>query len=238
MDREQFLRQQSEWLEPLIWQDTPEQLRAREASLAARFHSLIVTVKEVLGEFSDEGLILAIQKGFLAKEAFEELLENRYKKRLFRWCAHWGLTFEDTEDLTHTVFLKFWMSGFDSYQAQGKSDNFRSFLWTVAYHQWLQDRRTKKPIFLDRCPEASTNGHSGEHRAQELEEQLEVALRRLPDLDQRVMRAALAKRTLPEIASELGLTYQAVAMRLFRARRFLEEALELPQRSRTARGAS
>jgi RNA polymerase sigma factor (sigma-70 family) len=237
MDREQRVRQQSEWLEPLVWQCTPEQLCALQAILAAQFAALGVTMKEVLAHLSDEGLILAIQKGFLVKEAFEELLENRYKKLLFRWCYHWGLTFEDTEDLAHTLFLKFWMSRFDSYEPQGEnSDNFRSYLWTTAYHRWLQERRTKKPGFLEGCPEPSTNGHSAEQLVRELHEQLEAALNRLPELDQRIMRAKLDRRTLPEIAAELGLTYRAVAMRLFRARNFLERALELPQRSRSKQG--
>jgi RNA polymerase sigma factor (sigma-70 family) len=239
MDREQRVRQQSEWLEPLIWQCTPEQLRALEAILAAQLAALGVTMKEVFAHLSDEDLILAIQKGFLVKEAFEELLENRYKKILFRWCYYWGLSFEDAEDLAHTLFLKFWMSRFDSYEAPGeKCDNFRSFLWTTAYHRWLQERRKKKPGFLEGCPEPSTNGHSAEQLVRELQEQLEAAVCRLPELDQRIMRAKLGGRTLREIAAELGLTYRAVAMRLFRARNFLEQSLELPQRNRAERGSS
>ena len=41
--------------------------------------------------------------------------------------------------------FEFWTSRFDSYQVQGNSDNFRSYLWTAAYRRWLGDRRKKKP---------------------------------------------------------------------------------------------
>lgn len=235
MDREQRVRQQSERLEPLVWQYKPEQLRALQGVLATQLAALGVPIKEVLAHLSDEGLILAVQKGFLVKEAFEELLENRYKKLLFRWCYYWGLTFEDAEDLAHTLFLKFWMSRFGSYGALGENrDNFRSYLWTAAYHRWLQERRKKKPDFLAGCPEPSSGGRGAGVR--ELQEQLEAALCRLPEPDQRIMRAKLDGRTLPEIAAELGLTYQAVAMRLFRARNFLEQELGLPQRGRPKKG--
>src|SRR5262249_23195050 len=156
-------RQQGELLEQALWNEPVPQLRARAGTWPACLHALDLTLCEVLAEVSDEGLVLAIQKGFLVREAFEELLENRCKKLLFRWSYPWGLTVQDAEDLTHDLFARFLKSRFASYQPQGKDPpNFRSYLYTTARNRRVAGLRQKKPELLGGRPEPPANGHSAE----------------------------------------------------------------------------
>jgi RNA polymerase sigma factor (sigma-70 family) len=239
MDRQELVRQQGEALEQQIWDDTA--LQRLEASVPACLPALGLTVLEVLAEVSDEGLVRAIQRGFLVKEALEELLENRYKELLFRWCYHWSRkwrrTFQvqDAEDLWHDLWVKFLETRFKSYEPQGENGgNFRSWLWATAHNQRVQALRKKWQGFLPPGPPPPGPGPRAEQLLldKELEERLEGELRKLPEPDQHIMRATLDGRTLPEIAGELSRSYMAVAMRLFRARRRLEQALGLPARRR------
>ena len=242
MHREQVLQQQGEWLEQQLWELPCAQPRALKRCLRARLKRRGLTLREVFAEVSDEALVLAIQKGFFAADAFEELLENRYKRRLFGWVNRYRISFHDAQDLVHTILLKLWSTRFDSYQPRaGKHANFRAYLRRIAQNRSVQEwrkRRRMKSGGMDEAPEPSANGHSPQQplESTEFAERVERALSQLPLLDQQVMRATLEEQTLPEIAQALGLSYAAVAIRLYRARNKLEQALALPPRRQSARG--
>src|SRR5262249_13246945 len=116
MDHLEPARQLAELLEQGIWDDSALALHGPEAGLPVGFRPLGCTVRDVLAQVSDEGLVVALQKGFLVREAFEELLENRCKNCLFRWSYHWGLTIPDAEDLVHDLFARFLQTRFASYE--------------------------------------------------------------------------------------------------------------------------
>ena len=242
MDQEQLVvAQEAEALERQVWDGTEPELQALAVTLPSRFRARGVTAREVLARFTDEGLVLAVRKDLLAAEAFEELLENRYKRLLLRWAFHWGLPFQDAEDLVHTLFVKFWKTRFRIYQPVGDGGaNFRAFLWTVARNRWVQDGRRKRAVSLDGCPEPSADGGGAAQRllGAELQEQIDQALKQMSATDQHILRAILNDRPIREIALELDLSYLAVTMRLYRLRNKLEQTLGLSQRGRASRRSS
>ena len=84
----------------------------------------------------DETLVLAIQKGFFSKLAFEELLVKRYTERLYCWFFRRGTKPELADDLKQEIFCKFWEDRIRSFDpARG---SFQGFLWTTARNLWVQ----------------------------------------------------------------------------------------------------
>jgi RNA polymerase sigma factor (sigma-70 family) len=236
MDRKTLTRH-ARWLERRIWQQTARQLQRLERRLPVRLRLLGLELKELLAEVSDEGLVLAIQKGFLFGEAFEALLEDRYRVYLHRWFFHRGAREEDLKDLFQALFLKLWQDGFRNYELHSENaDNFRKWLWTVARNLWVSMlRRRQDGHSLADIPEPTSNGHSAEQLlwCKELEVQLETILAGLPAADQEIMRRTLDDQKPAMIAREMGLTCLAVSLRLFRTRRRIERALGLPRHKRS-----
>jgi RNA polymerase sigma factor (sigma-70 family) len=180
---------------------------------------------EVLRQLPDESLAVAIQKGFLLKEAFEELFVRRYTVYLGRWFYRWGSDPHLAQDLTQQLFLRFYQRRLESYQA---SDSFQAYLWKAAYHLWIQKvHRARRPLPLVGVPEprARDAGPEGEAVGRETEARIEAALRRLAPEPQRVMRETMDGKKADEIAAGMGLSKRAVFMHLFRARRRLERDL-------------
>jgi RNA polymerase sigma factor (sigma-70 family) len=214
----------AETLDSWIWEDSEDDLREREAILAPGGPALAA----VLRELSDESLAVAIRKGFLLKPAFEELFVHRYTPYLARWFFRWGTDAHLAQDLTQQLFLRFYERQLGSYQA---SDSFRAYLWKAAYHLWVEKvHRARRIHPLDGVPEprAGGGGPAVEAQTRELEARIEVALRRLPPDQERVLRETMEGRKAGTIAAEMGLTKRAVFMHLFRARRRMEQALAAP----------
>jgi RNA polymerase sigma-70 factor (ECF subfamily) len=71
-----------------------------------------------------------------------DLFVDRYGRKVYAWCRHWGLQEADAEDVTQDVLVDLarQMRSFD-YQPSG---SFRGWLRTVAYRAWcdlLEGRR-------------------------------------------------------------------------------------------------
>jgi RNA polymerase sigma factor (sigma-70 family) len=235
MDPEQ-LRQQGEVLEGWIWEGIVERLEHLEDRLAEWLRPAGVTTREVLAKVSDEGLVLAIQQGFLIDEAYEVLLEERYQPRLRRWFGRWGVREEDQEELYRVLFAVLLESRFARYDV--RRGHVCGWLWAVAHNlccSWLA--RERRLGALENGHEPAAQGDSAEECLlwQELIQRLECWLQQLPDLDQRVMRATLDDKQPAQIAETLGLTPQAVSMRLFRLRGRIETDLDLPRPPRPPR---
>jgi RNA polymerase sigma factor (sigma-70 family) len=220
MDRADLPSPRTEALDALIWEGSDDELRRwpRDRSGPG--------VAESLRPLSDESLALAIRRGFLLKEAFEELFVRRYEVYLGRWFYRWGSDPHTAQDLTQQLFLNFYAKRLASYQP---TDNFRAYLWKAAYHLWVQKvHRGRRLLPLGGVPEprARDAGPEGEAVGRETQERIEAALRRLAPDPQRVLRETLAGKNADEIAADMGLSKRAVFMHLFRARRRVEQALK------------
>jgi RNA polymerase sigma factor (sigma-70 family) len=218
-------------LERLIWKLAPDRLRKRAGPLRRR--TALPPVAALLAGVSDEGLILAMQKGFFADEAFVELFVTRYRLRLYRWYYRWGVPCDKLDDLVHELILKFKQGRFERYLPAQSSDTFGGYLWKAARNLWLdhlkKEGHRRRPGPLSDHPEPPSPEPEPDHVAivHELTERLEAAVQLLDQQHQAVFRLALDGMSRGDIAAELKLTKQAVSMRLFRARRFLEERLGL-----------
>lgn len=238
MEHEESLRKQAAWLERQLWRCARRRLAALRAGLPARLATAGVTLTQVLARLSDEALALAVRKDFLADEAFEELFVNRYQQPFYRWYRRRGAQPADAADLVGTLIYNFYKNRFRTYRARGpRSCTVRAYLWRAAHNLHIQWLRKQLPGPLDSCPEPLAYEPTPEQQllGAELEEQLEAALGRLKQPDERIMRAVLDGRGLPDIVRAEDLSYPAVSMRLFRARRFLAQELRL-ERDRTALG--
>src|SRR5262245_39091603 len=108
------------------------------------------------------------------QEAWNAFVE-RYGRKIYAWCRHWGLQDVDSQDVTQNVLMELTrqMSSLD-YQPSG---SFRAWLKTVAYRAWCDflsaRRRTQvsggDSTVLDRVASPS----AGEHLVKQLEEECE-----------------------------------------------------------------
>ncbi len=73
------------------------------------------------------------QSGETDQTAWAEFVDH-YGRKVYQWCARWGLQSADAEDVTQTVLLKLATKMKDF--AYDPSKSFRAWLKTVAYHAW------------------------------------------------------------------------------------------------------
>jgi RNA polymerase sigma factor (sigma-70 family) len=233
MDLENSRSPWIELLDKLIWEETPEQLARREKDLPARLSGEGLRLRDVLqGLPSDETLALAIQKGFLYKEAFEELFVNRCQRYLLSWFYRWHHDPDLARELMQRLYCKFLEKGLPSFSP---SRNFRSYLYQSAWNLSVDHaRQGKRAAPLDATPEPYSKSPPPEQEAagKEMAERLEGALHHLPASEQRVLRLTLAGRSADEISGETSLPKRRVFALLFRARRAVEHELHLPGPSR------
>lgn len=86
----------------------------------------------------DEVLMKEIQKG--DKKAFAGLVQ-KYQNPLYRFFLQMGQASPDAEDLVQETFLRLFKSA-GQYKSQGK---FRSYLYTLARHTWIDRLRKSTP---------------------------------------------------------------------------------------------
>ncbi len=67
---------------------------------------------------------------------------DRYGRRIYGWCAHWGLQQSDAEDVTQQVLLKL-AAKMRSF-AYDPSRSFRAWLKTVTHHAWRDFAEARK----------------------------------------------------------------------------------------------
>jgi RNA polymerase sigma-70 factor (ECF subfamily) len=232
MDRADSERHWVELLEKQVWQDPPDRLTELESTLPARLAGCRLRAAEVLAEFSDESLALAIQKSFLWKQAFEELFVNRYTTYLARWFYQWGMNPDQGQELMQQLFCRFLDTRLASFQPDR---SFRSYLWQVARNRYIDAlRRAHKGYPLETITEPPTGAEGPEDEAvrRETERSIEAALLRLPPTEQRVLRETMNGHSADEIAALLNLPKSRVFVLLFRARRRMEQVLGLSPRKR------
>jgi RNA polymerase sigma-70 factor (ECF subfamily) len=78
-------------------------------------------------------LLARLQRAEQDQAAWDAFVE-RYGRRIYGWCRHWGLQEADAEDVTQDVLLKLAekMRTF-AYDASG---SFRAWLKTLTHHAW------------------------------------------------------------------------------------------------------
>ena len=92
-------------MEPLLWGETVDS-QSLEPLLLVLLRELRLHPRTILAEFSDEGLVLCIHRGFLQDLAFEELMWQRYRILLLRWFRRWSLGSEVADELTQALIVK------------------------------------------------------------------------------------------------------------------------------------
>ncbi len=164
------------------------------------------------------------QAGQGDREAFARLVD-RYWERVRRWL--YGLTGKQqlAEDVAQDAFLKAWIA----LPTLKQADTFRVWLFRIARHSWLDVRRRshsdlKVPMPMDVRQNAS--GPLGEMIADETQEQLQLALARLPS-KYRSAYLLWTHEELPysEIAQILGVNEETARWRVCKARQGLVESM-------------
>jgi RNA polymerase sigma-70 factor (ECF subfamily) len=86
-------------------------------------------------EFSKTSLtLLGRLRGDPGDQVAWNAFVDRYGRKVYAWCRHWGLQEADAQDVTQNVLLELarQMSAFE-YRATG---SFRAWLKTIAYRAW------------------------------------------------------------------------------------------------------
>jgi RNA polymerase sigma factor (sigma-70 family) len=232
MDQADLRPHWTDLFEQLIWDEVADRIAVLAPPLLSRLDAAGLRPAAVLRDLSDESLALAVQKDFLRKEAFEELLVNRYTPYLARWFYRWNTGVDQARDLMQQLFVRFLTTRLASFQP---TRSFRAYLWQAARNLRVDAvRRRKKERCLDGQAEPHANGAGPVHEAEahELEERFEEAQRRLPAAEREVLRQAMNGKTADETADALGLPKPRVFALLFRARRQIEQELGLAGRAR------
>jgi RNA polymerase sigma factor (sigma-70 family) len=222
------------YVEGLLWPDPPLDLQHVARLLGIVLPGIGKSAVEFLGKMSDETLVLAIQQGFFAAEAFEALFEPRYHDYFQRWCVRWHVQPQDADDLWQDLLMYLRRRGLTLYQPRGTATNFRRWLYTAALRRWRGLlRKAKRQQQLGTCPEPSSNGHAPEELAgaAELEERLQAAIDALDEPERSVVRAHLAGSSPQATADALQLPLPRVYARLHSARNRIERALGLDPRN-------
>jgi len=221
-------------LEEVIWSVSAEELVSAEGVARALLAGAGCDLASLLAELPDETLVLAIQKTFLAKPAFEELLVNRHEQALRRWFTLQLGSIDCAEELIQELYLKLWAGRALATYDAGRP--FRAWLWTVAHNLCVGEFRRQRNLSGLPETEQSSPGPSPleEVAYRELEQRVESAVRELPDVQQQVLRGAMGGHSADDMARQLKLPKHQVYRLLFRARRHVERSLE-PDRHGTTR---
>lgn len=163
---------------------------------------------------------------------------DRYGRKVYAWCRHWGLQEVDCQDVTQNVLLELTrqMTTFE-YQPTG---SFRAWLKTVAYRAWCD--------FLSARQRAQASGDNGavldrlaapaagEDLVRKLDEECErelvdqamvrVRLRVQPHTWQAFVLTALENRSGSEVATQLNMQVGAVYVARSKVQKMLQEEVQ------------
>jgi RNA polymerase sigma-70 factor, ECF subfamily len=145
---------------------------------------------------------------------------------LRRISLAYGADPADAEDLYQNICYAIWRA-LPSFRGDAA---LRTFIWRIAHNRGLSHRARRPPPdrqlpLLDDTPDPAP---SAEHllATRQLHEQLLTAVRSLSDAQCEVVLLALEGLSHAEIGAVLGLTENAVAVRLNRAKNSLKQRLD------------
>jgi RNA polymerase sigma-70 factor (ECF subfamily) len=213
-------------LEDVIWLVPPGLLQASEPAIRALVAAAGCDLAALLEKLADETLALAVQKGFLRNLAFEEWVVNRYEKALFHWFHQRTGDAVRAQDMLQDLYLKLLSkTTLDKYNPD---QLFCPWLWTLARRlvidEWRRHKKQKR--FPER--ELVANGPSPpeEAAARELEMRVAAIVKNLPELQRRVFEEARNGTDADRIAQLMAVSKPRVFQLLFKARRFVERAIQ------------
>jgi RNA polymerase sigma-70 factor (ECF subfamily) len=171
----------------------------------------------------DEALVQACQRGEV--EAFRTLFEQ-YREPVFRLAYRLTGNADDAEDLAQEIFVRV----FERIGTFRGESAFSTWLYRLAMNVCLNHRRqpqTRESLdVLENEPTDGAANPAAVYAQRELSEQLQTAVAALPEnLRSVFVLVGMEDLSYQQAAEVLGLTVEAVRMRMSRARRTLRETL-------------
>lgn len=154
-----------------------------------------------------------------------EILVNRHKDLAFTIAYRLLNNREDAEEATQDAFIK----AYRSLQGFRKESSFSTWLYRIVYNTAISMKRLKKPAFqnIDDIPSVSEASDAPKYDFDAIAERsylLEKAMMRIPEEDRVLITLFyLNESGVDEIHSITGLSKSNVKVRLFRARKKLQE---------------
>jgi RNA polymerase sigma-70 factor (ECF subfamily) len=175
------------------------------------------------GAEGDVALVPACQRG--DRGAFRALFEQ-YREPVLRLAYRFTGHVDDAEDLAQEIFVRL----FERLGTFRGESSFSTWLYRLAVNVCLNSqRRPPAPESLEALEDEPIDGASNPASAyaqRELSEQLQFAVAALPESLRSVfVLVGMEDLSYQQAADVLGLTVEAVRMRMSRARRELRERL-------------
>jgi RNA polymerase sigma-70 factor (ECF subfamily) len=173
----------------------------------------------------DISLVQACQRGDI--QAFSTLFE-RYRDLVFRLAYRFSDNIDEAQDLTQEIFMRV----FERLGGFRRESMFSTWLYRVATNICLNQRRKPQATesleaLKNQIVDAASNPAAA-YAHRELSEQMQAAISELPEsLKSVFILVGLEDLSYQQAADVLGLTVEAVRMRMSRARRELKEKLSL-----------
>jgi len=170
----------------------------------------------------DTALVRACQRGDI--EAFEQIFRV-YRNPVFRLAYRFTGNRDDAEDLTQEIFLKVFENiGFFRYES-----SFATWLYRIAVNTCMNFQRDKKPAESLGVTDDLGSSVSPEAICErgELQRKIEAEIASLPSpLKIAFLLVVVEGMTYREASEILGLSVDALRMRVSRARQILREKLK------------
>jgi RNA polymerase sigma-70 factor (ECF subfamily) len=177
----------------------------------------VKAVKEI-----DIALVRACQRGDI--EAFEQIFRV-YRNPVFRLAYRFTGNRDDAEDLTQEIFLKV----FENIGSFRYESSFATWLYRIAVNTCMNFQRDKKPAESLGVTDDLGSSVSPEAICErgELQRKIEAEIASLPNpLKIAFLLVVVEGMTYREASEILGLSVDALRMRVSRARQILREKLK------------
>jgi RNA polymerase sigma-70 factor (ECF subfamily) len=177
----------------------------------------VKAVKEI-----DTALVRACQRGDI--EAFEQIFRV-YRNPVFRLAYRFTGNRDDAEDLTQEIFLKV----FENIGSFRYESSFATWLYRIAVNTCMNFQRDKKPAESLGVTDDLGSSVSPEAICErgELQRKIEAEIASLPSpLKIAFLLVVVEGMTYREASEILGLSVDALRMRVSRARQILREKLK------------
>jgi RNA polymerase sigma-70 factor (ECF subfamily) len=170
----------------------------------------------------DAALVRACQRGDI--EAFEQIFRV-YRNPVFRLAYKFTGNRDDAEDLTQEIFLKV----FENIGSFRYESSFATWLYRIAVNTCMNFQRDKKPAESLGVTDDLGSSVSPEAICErgELQRKIEAEIASLPNpLKIAFLLVVVEGMTYREASEILGLSVDALRMRVSRARQILREKLK------------
>lgn len=160
-------------------------------------------------------------------------LENRYKDRIFSYALWMVKNRADAEDITQEMLIKIWEHGHDI-----KLSSINAWIMRATHNLCIDHLRKRSVRFkyehkydeddiLYELPDEEKSSDPGTETSQVIiNEELERAIERLPDLQRKIIvMYEIQQLKYREISELLGIPINSVKVNIFRARKNLQKLL-------------